>query len=54
MRACDVSVHIEHVPSIPHGAKLLIEEPPGEVLVVWVINDLPDEDVTDAIDRYLS
>jgi hypothetical protein len=53
MRVRDVSVHIEHVSSMPHGAKLFIDEPPGEDLVVWVLGGRVDGDVVDAIDRYL-
>ena len=53
MRVRDVSVRVEHVRVMPHGAKLLIDEPPGEALVVWALASLTDQDVADAIDRYL-
>lgn len=53
MRVRDVSVRIERVLSMPHGAKLFIDEPPGEDLVVWVLGDQLDEDVVEAIERYL-
>jgi len=53
MRVRDVSVRIERVLSIPHGAKLLIDEPPGEDLVVWATGDQTDEDIADVVDRYL-
>jgi hypothetical protein len=30
---------------MPHGAKLLIDEPPGEDLVVWILDGEVDESV---------
>lgn len=54
MRVRDVSVHIERVRSMPHGAKLFIDEPPGEDLVVWILDGPLDDDVADAINLYLS
>jgi len=53
MRVRDVSVRAERVLSMPHGARLLIDEPPGEDLVVWVLTGVTDDDVAAALDRYL-
>jgi hypothetical protein len=53
MRVRDVSVRIERVLSMPHDARLLIDEPPGEDLVVWALADLPEAAVAAAVDRYL-
>lgn len=44
MRVRDVPVRFERVPRLPHGGKLLIDEVPGADTVVWVREDLTDED----------
>lgn len=53
MRVHDATVRIERVLSMPHDARLLIDEPPGEDLVVWALADQTDEDIAEAIDKYL-
>lgn len=53
MRVRDVSVRIERVLTMPHAGKLFIDEPPGEDLVVWAVDGLSDEEIADAVDRYL-
>ena len=42
MQVRGVQVLLEQVPSIPHGAKMLIDEPPGEAAVIWVRDKLDD------------
>ena len=54
MRVRDVSVRIERVVSMPHGAKMLIDEPAGEDLVVWVLASFSDDDLAVMIDQHLT
>lgn len=44
MQVHGVSVRVERVPCIPHGAKVLIDEPAGEERVAWVRDDLDDQE----------
>lgn len=54
MRARDVSVRIERVLRIPHGAKLLIDAPPGEDVVVWVRADQDDKQIAAFVNQALA
>ncbi|WP_159054478.1 hypothetical protein [Streptomyces dysideae] len=45
---------MERVQGIPHGAKLIIDEPEGEVGVVWVDEDELDGDIADLIAERLT
>lgn len=37
-------VHVERVRGIPHGAKLVVDAPEGEVPIVWVEEDGMDSE----------
>lgn len=50
----DVPVRVERVPCIPHGAKVLIDEPNGGMCVAWIREDLDDETAAILIARSLT
>lgn len=54
MRARDVSVRIERVARIPHGAKFMIDAPPGEDVVIWVQDDQGDNELAAFLGDHLT
>lgn len=51
----DVPVRVERVPCIPHGGKVLVDKPPnGDECVIWVRDDLDDQDAAQLITRCLN